>query len=74
MVTGDTSDIQTNVGVHLALKVEDFDDFLTVLDQNKITPHSSKGEPDQITTRADGVHQVYFRDPDGYWIEVNDAD
>ena len=22
--------------------------------------------------RPDGVHQLYFQDPDGYWIEVND--
>jgi catechol 2,3-dioxygenase-like lactoylglutathione lyase family enzyme len=29
------------------------------------------GEPNKITTRADGIQQVYFQDPDGYWIEVN---
>ena len=21
----------------------------------------------------DGVKQIYFKDPDGYWIEINDA-
>ncbi len=26
-----------------------------------------------IGVRADGVHQIYFQDPDGYWLEVNDA-
>jgi lactoylglutathione lyase len=26
-----------------------------------------------ITTRVDGVKQIYFKDPDGYWIEINDA-
>ncbi len=25
------------------------------------------------TVRTDGVRQIFFRDPDGYWIEVNDA-
>ena len=24
-------------------------------------------------TRSDGVRQIFFRDPDGYWIEINDA-
>ena len=23
--------------------------------------------------RADGIRQVYFQDPDGHWIEINDA-
>jgi lactoylglutathione lyase len=31
-----------------------------------------KGEERKMTTRLDGVKQVYFQDPDGYWIEVND--
>jgi catechol 2,3-dioxygenase-like lactoylglutathione lyase family enzyme len=25
------------------------------------------------TVRTDGVRQIFLRDPDGYWIEVNDA-
>lgn len=74
IVKGNTTEIKTNIGVHLALKVENFDDFLSILQKNKITPHNSDGNPKQHTTRADGVRQVYFKDPDGYWIEVNDAD
>ena len=27
----------------------------------------------EISLRADGVRQVYFQDPDGHWIEINDA-
>jgi len=23
--------------------------------------------------RPDGVRQIYFQDPDGYWLEVNDS-
>ena len=26
-----------------------------------------------LTRRVGGVHQVCFRDPGGYWPEVNDA-
>ena len=25
----------------------------------------------KINIRADGIKQVYFQDPNGYWIEVN---
>lgn len=73
IVEDETHEIQTNVGVHLALKLADFDAFIDHLKSNDITPHNSKGKPNQITTRADGVRQVYFPDPDGYWIEVNEA-
>ena len=31
------------------------------------------GVPLETNDRPDGVKQVYFQDPDGYWIEVNDG-
>lgn len=73
VVEGPVEEIETNIGVHLALKLTDFDRFLEHLESHDITPHNSKGKPGSITTRADGVRQVYFPDPDGYWIEVNEA-
>ena len=73
IVEGNTDSIQTNIGVHLALRLKDFDEFLSHLNRYNITQHNSKGIQDSITTRADGIRQVYFRDPDGYWIEVNEA-
>jgi len=73
VVEGDTSNIATPIGVHLALRLSDFDNFIDHLQSHNIRPHDSKGNPDSITTRADGVRQVYFPDPDGYWIEVNEA-
>lgn len=66
--------IRTDVGLHLAFRLVDFDTFLSRLRKYNVTPHNSKGVRDTITTRADGVRQVYFQDPDGYWIEVNEAD
>ena len=29
------------------------------------------GNSGKINIRADGVKQIYFQDPDGYWLEVN---
>ena len=31
------------------------------------------GKKMALTTRTDGVKQVWLQDPDGYWIEINDA-
>ncbi|MCZ6520506.1 MAG: VOC family protein [Bacteroidetes bacterium] len=58
-------------GVHLALKAEDLDVLIEHLHQHKITFYNWFGEVDTTNTRPDGVRQVYFRDPNGYWIEVN---
>jgi len=73
VVEGAVDDIEMNIGVHLALKISDLDPFLEHLKENRILTHNSKGTPGSITTRADGVRQVYFQDPDGYWIEVNES-
>lgn len=73
IVDGQADTIRTHIGLHLALRLSDFDSFLIHLKKHNITHHNSKGLRDSITTRADGVRQVYFRDPDGYWIEVNES-
>lgn len=73
IVEGLKKPVQMGVGIHLALRLSDFDRFIDHLKQNGITPHNSKGVSGEITIRADGVRQVYFQDPDGYWIEVNEA-
>jgi len=74
LVEGKTDAIKKNIGVHLALKMSEFGNFIEHLRAHDISPHDSKGDPHEITVRADGVRQVYFQDPDGYWIEVNEAE
>lgn len=74
IVEGDSERVRTNIGVHLALRISNFEKFLTHLKMHNIMLHNSKGIRDRITTRADGIQQVYFQDPDGYWIEVNNAE
>ena len=58
---------------HLCFTVSSVDDFIKVLKQNNIAFEDWQGKPGSVTLRADGVKQIYFKDPDGYWIEINDA-
>ena len=44
-----------------------------ILKKNNIPFESWAGEKNTYTNRVDGVKQIYFKDPDGYWIEINDA-
>lgn len=62
-----------NKGVHLAFKTSNFDAFLDHLRQKQINYSDWPGELHQVNLRPDGIRQVFFQDPDGYWIEINDA-
>ena len=57
---------------HLCFSVADMKAFIAVLEKNKIKYEDWPGKPSAITTRTDGIHQIYLQDPDGYWIEIND--
>ena len=61
-----------NKNSHLCFRVESVEDFVTTLKKNNIDFEDWPGEKNKITMRVDGVKQIYFKDPDGYWIEVND--
>ncbi|HZV69551.1 MAG TPA: hypothetical protein VFG10_08405 [Saprospiraceae bacterium] len=37
----------------------------------KITYSDWPGVKHKVNIRADGIKQIFFQDPDGYWIEVN---
>lgn len=63
--------VTTTIAAHIGLTSPDFDNIPTALDQLHIPYCSWQGEQHTITTRADGIRQLYFQDPDGNWIEVN---
>jgi lactoylglutathione lyase len=58
---------------HLCFSTSDVIAFSKKLDEHNINWYNAGGKPKIITNRIDGVHQVFLKDPDGYWIEVNDA-
>lgn len=57
---------------HLCFSVASIDDFIANLENNKIEYTNWKGDSKSPTVRLDGVKQIYFQDPDGYWVEIND--
>ncbi|MDB5119487.1 MAG: glyoxalase [Sphingobacteriales bacterium] len=57
---------------HICFSVPVIDDFIQNLKKNNISYTNWKGDSDQPTVRVDGVKQIYFKDPDGNWIEIND--
>jgi lactoylglutathione lyase len=72
IVQGAKQDIPHDINIHLAFSVSSVEDFAKHLDSMNIKygDWSQKTKTPQV--RPDGIKQIYFQDPDGYWIEVND--
>ena len=65
--------VKTNKAVHLALTTNNFQLFIDNLNNLNIDYEDWIGSKEKDYVRNDGILQVYFQDPDGYWIEVNNA-
>ena len=46
--------------------------FVKDLKELKIDYSDWLDTPNKDYIRKDGIKQVYFQDPNGYWIEIND--
>ena len=58
---------------HLCFTVPSVPEFIKVLEKNSVEYENWAGEKFKVTKRVDNVYQIYFKDPDGYWLEINDA-
>jgi len=58
---------------HLCFTVPSVDEFIVRLGEHHIAYEDLAGKKSAVTTRPDGVKQIYFQDPDDNWIEINDA-
>ncbi len=65
--------VSVNRAVHLALTTKNFDEYIRRLEDLKVPYGDWLGTPNTVNKRADGVKQIYFKDPDGYWIEINNS-
>jgi lactoylglutathione lyase len=73
LIEGARYKINLDKNIHLCFSVQSVDVFVEILKKNKIEFEDWGGTKGAITKRVDGVKQIYFKDPDGYWIEINDA-
>jgi lactoylglutathione lyase len=73
IIPGRTDPLITSKSVHLALRVASLDKLTAFLDGQNIAWQDWNGARSKVQLRPDGVRQIYLRDPDGYWLEVNEA-
>jgi lactoylglutathione lyase len=71
LIQGAEQNIKRDKNDHLCFSVPSIEDFIANLNQHKIEYTNWPGTAKEPTVRVDGVKQIYFKDPDGHWIEVN---
>ncbi|MDT0688053.1 VOC family protein [Autumnicola psychrophila] len=64
--------IKNTKGVHMAINTNNLEAFMEHLKASDVHFENWPGEAGTTNSRPDGIKQIYFQDPDGYWIEVND--
>tara|TARA_R110000868_G_scaffold178679_3_gene418484 strand:- start:445 stop:891 length:447 start_codon:yes stop_codon:yes gene_type:complete len=73
LIQKDTVVMKKHKSSHICLSTQKLDAFIKNLEGNNIPYEDWPGAKNTITLRADGVRQIYITDPEGYWIEINDA-
>ncbi|RPD51368.1 VOC family protein [Paracnuella aquatica] len=73
LIVGLGAPVAQNKNTHLCFRKASLQPLIERLVAAGVPYEDWAGTPSSITTRVDGVHQIYFKDPDGHWIEVNDA-
>lgn len=72
LIQGAKANISHDKNEHLCFSVSSVDVFVAKLNNKKVDFEDWAGKDKGITLRVDGIKQIYFKDPDGHWLEVND--
>ena len=73
LIYKDTLVMKKHKSMHLCLSTPNLETFIKHLEDNDIEYEDWPGTKGAVTLRTDGVRQIYLTDPEGYWIEVNNA-
>ena len=57
--------------IHMAFSPVDFDKFVDHLKKNNVLFTNYNLEAGVVQVGKDGIKQLWVRDPQGYWIEIN---
>lgn len=73
LIGKDSVAMEHNKSVHLCLATQNLYELIKHLNENSIPFWDWPGKENAITDRADGVKQIYIKDPENNWIEINTA-
>jgi lactoylglutathione lyase len=71
LIQGEPKEFTRDKNDHLCFSVKSIEAFIANLDSYKVDYTNWPGTAKEPTIRTDGVKQIYFKDPDGHLIEIN---
>lgn len=71
IISGATAATPHDKNGHLCFSVPSVENFIQTLNKAAVPYEDWKGNKQSVTVRVDGIKQIYFQDPDGYWLEIN---
>lgn len=72
LISGRANPPEAEKNTHLCFSTGKMDELLEKLKAKGIHFEDWPGKAFTVTKRVDGIRQIYLKDPDGYWIEIND--
>ncbi len=72
LISGTDKLIIPSKNSHLCFSVPSVNAFVERLNKGAVPYEDWPGKKAAVTTRVDGIKQIYLQDPDGYWVEIND--
>jgi catechol 2,3-dioxygenase-like lactoylglutathione lyase family enzyme len=73
LIKKDVIEFSKDKSIHLCLSTQNLEGVIEHLMANNVDFYNWPGKKGAVTDRSDGVKQIYIKDPDGYWIEINTA-
>ena len=73
LIGKDSVPMKHSKSVHLSLATQNLEEFIVHLRANNVPFWDWPGKESAISNRADGVKQIYIKDPENNWIEINTA-
>lgn len=71
LIAGAEKTVQHSINHHISFSTSSVTDFARRLNGAGITYYDAFKNPGVIFVRPDGIQQIFFQDPDGYWLEMN---
>lgn len=71
LIEGAPEFIAQEKNTHICFSVASLEDFMINLEELDVPYGNFEGNSKTPNLRSDGIRQIFFQDPDGYWLEVN---
>ena len=71
LIAGAKDDVTLHINNHISFSTHSVDDFAKRLNAAGVSYYDPFEKRGVVYVRPDSIKQIFFQDPDGYWLEMN---